>query len=268
MPNHIHYLKRSFQGGNMIKVILIGLLSLSSQIGFSQKTSFPFFDIQAQPMKVTHTEYGELTFKKSNQDCGKTDYHELLKDHLSDKEKSSKKISMMRFVELEKELDGLLRVGKKVFDLFKTGEARFKMNDAPSISVLPFKNPCWAKLTGWKVPVRKVITKEYTNKYTGQRMLKVDLVLRYTYGGQSEDGSGSYLTNIQVVPQNINIPWTLFGIDVNVSVATGNPINLGTKKSPIAGLQLDINWNVHTPLKKIIENSSVFITGEGDFHEI
>ena len=83
--------------------------------------------------------------------------------------------------------------------------------------------------------------------------------LQYTYGG-GHSGIGKYLANVTVMPAEVSVSW---GYTFNADVQVLNAVNVGTSLSPVAGLELNLKWQVKTVLKESDNSFNFFVQGDG-----
>ena len=89
----------------------------------------------------------------------------------------------------------------------------------------------------------------------------------YSYGGRFED-KGRYLTNSTIQFSKVDVMW---GFILNANVEIPQVINMGTLESPVAGMQMTLNWNVDTrpvSLRKMSNAATFFVSGDGQATKI
>ncbi len=87
----------------------------------------------------------------------------------------------------------------------------------------------------------------------GNNVFDVTYTLVHRYGG-NYDGEGSYLENVTVLPQKVEVLW---GYNLSMSVDSISTVNVGTKKAPVASLLMQVNTKVSTVIKSS-ETHNVF----------
>ena len=153
-------------------------------------------------------------------------------------------------------LNQIIAIGEKLWRLIEAGRPVVNYR-APVVHALPLANICWTDLESWRPPVSKVWEVNYKNGF-GVNVVKFRFRVVYTPGGKYEE-NGAYLANVTVMPAALDVAW---GYTMNAETIVGRAINLGTKKNPIAGLQLLITWNVKTIVKDSTQSETIFIRGD------
>jgi hypothetical protein len=85
-----------------------------------------------------------------------------------------------------------------------------------------------------------------------------------SYGGKFA-GKGAYITNAQIIPENINVVW---GYTFNAKMSLVGLTNLGTDEEPIAGATLVLSYSVSTVLREDKNNMTIFISGDGTIQQM
>lgn len=159
-------------------------------------------------------------------------------------------------------VDQIINIGKKIFGVIAQGRpvVNIKLDTA---NALPKGLTCWSDLSGWNVPQSKVYNVQYEN---GFGMTVVDFSYRviYTAGG-SADGVGKYITNATFMPANVSVGWG-FEFDANAAIPT--VFNTGSKKDPVAGMQMNMEWKVTSPLSYEQGTEAYFVSGENKLVEM
>lgn len=156
-------------------------------------------------------------------------------------------------------LDKIINIGEKVWRIVEAGKPVKNIRKVTA-SALPEGVRSWGELNSWKAPRVKeyVIT---ADNLWGSRCIDVQYRVMYTYGGALND-KGQFLSNVRVFPTKVNIAW---GYSLNVNVEIADPINMGTREDPLAGLEVLVSTEISTALKLSENGQSFFITGAGDF---
>lgn len=165
--------------------------------------------------------------------------------------------------ETEKILDGLINIGEKIWNIVKAGQSVVNLNIGPSANALPRGIACWDELETWQKPKGLRIKNVFENAY-GFNMVEFQFDVIFTYGG-SLGGKGKYLTHVQVHPSDIYAFW---GTELNASVEIPSLVNMGSTTDPIAGMQVDVKWQVKTFLNQVQQATSIFVTGDGDIKQL
>jgi hypothetical protein len=80
--------------------------------------------------------------------------------------------------------------------------------------------------------------------------------------GGSYQGKGKYLSQIQVIPNKINVAW---GYSLSAQTSIPTVLNMGTSDNPIAGAEIHLSYQVDTILKKQQFDWVFFAKGDGSF---
>jgi hypothetical protein len=155
-------------------------------------------------------------------------------------------------------VDEVINLGTKIWTLIEKNKPVVSAKSAMA-SATPQGIRCWQTLENWSAPTSVTYRYTYKNLY---RMTVVDFEFKviYTYGGQLL-GTGRYLTNVQVVPTHLDVAW---GYTFNAVAKIQQPVNLGTKANPVAGLESQINWTIDTVVKHGETTVPVFVDGLGN----
>jgi hypothetical protein len=157
-------------------------------------------------------------------------------------------------------LDQIINLGQKVWQMIKDNEPILEARGMTA-SALPAGLRCWNELSNWAPARAETYEVKYVNLY-GITVINFKFRLLYSYGG-SYKGQGRYLTNSTIQYSNVDVMW---GYIFNADVEIPQVLNMGSTESPLAGMQLTVNWSVNTrplSLKKSVNSSSFFIGGDG-----
>lgn len=153
-------------------------------------------------------------------------------------------------------VDQIINIGKKIFGVVAAGKpvVNIKLDTA---NALPAGLTCWSDLHGWNVPNSKVYNVVYEN---GWGMSVVDFSYRVVYtAGGSADGVGKYITNATFMPANLSVGW---GFNFDAVAQIPAVFNTGSKKDPVAGMQMNMEWKVTSPVAHEQATESYFVSGE------
>lgn len=153
--------------------------------------------------------------------------------------------------------DQIVAMGEKIWKVIEANKPVVNIK-TPTISALPRGLTCWADLEQWQAPKTATYEVKYKNGF-GMEVVKFRFRLHYTYGG-GRAGKGKYLANVAVMPAELNVIW---GYTFNAEVEVGQAVNLGTSDSPVAGLELNMKWQVKTVVKEINSSYHYFVQGDG-----
>lgn len=154
-------------------------------------------------------------------------------------------------------IDQIIAVGKKIYAIIEAGRPVVNIQ-TDRVSALPKGTNHWAQFEGWSNPKASVYSVSYSNGFN-QDVVKFKFRVVYTYGGRF-DGKGRYLANVTVVPMDTYVAW---GYTFNAKTSVPEAVNVGTRTNPIAGLELNVNWEVKTVVRDHKDSVAFFIRGDG-----
>lgn len=159
-------------------------------------------------------------------------------------------------------IDQIINIGKKVWNIVEAGKpvVDLKMDTA---NALPMGVTCWNDLSGWAVPQSKVYTVNYTNGF-GMNVVTFAYRVSFTAKG-NVNGAGQYITNATFMPANVRVAW---GYNFSANAEVPSVFNQGTKEAPVAGMQMNMKWNVSTPVVSNIMSQSYFVSGDDTMKEL
>lgn len=158
-------------------------------------------------------------------------------------------------------LTKIVNTGLKVWKIIKENEPQVNI-DFVGANAMPESVNHWQELSCWKPSVTDTYLITYEN-LLGIEVVKFEFSISYTYGGQL-DNKGLYLTHVSVIPK-VEASWG-YTFDANLKVL--EPINLYTKEFPIAALELHLNWQVATPLKKSNDTIRFIVQANGFAYDL
>lgn len=157
----------------------------------------------------------------------------------------------------------LVALGEAIYELVKKGKPSNTTEYAP-ISVVP-RDPISKEyidpfdLENFSMPVEKsFVTKIKSSNGTDAVVFNYKII--YAYGG-SWNGQGKYLTSVMVVPSSVR---TSYGWDFNATMKLGGILNNGTKANPIAGIIINLKYQMNSWTAAIERTDSIYINGQGD----
>lgn len=153
-------------------------------------------------------------------------------------------------------VDQIINIGKKIWAIVESGKpvVSTKMDTA---SALPRGIQCWTDMAGWSAPKSKAFRIQYENAY-GSDVVDFTYRIMFTANG-NVDGVGKYITNATFIPANIRVGWG-FRFDATAQIAA--VFNQGTKQDPLAGMQMNMQWRVDSPMFHEETTESFFVTGD------
>lgn len=168
-------------------------------------------------------------------------------------------LQAFNLVDVGATLDQLILIGGKVVNIIKQGAPSVDIK-RDAVHVVPKGVQDWQQLGGWQVPTTKVFSLSFTNLFN-MEVVSVRLKMSGTWGG-SYNGRGRYLSNVYIVPTNV---WALWGFNVNVWMENHDPVNVGSKQNPVAGLGVDLRYSVNSVLPITTQTGAqdYFFAGDG-----
>jgi hypothetical protein len=154
--------------------------------------------------------------------------------------------------------DKLVNFGKQFWALLE-GNRPIVSFSHPSASALPSGITSWDQMADWKAPRSELFEVEYTNGI-GMHVVRFHYRLNYTYGGTVQ-GKGAYLTQIQVLPEDLKV---LSGFTLNAQVEVPSITNAGTSEHPIAAAQVVVQWSIDTILSHVEASQMHYVRGDGE----
>jgi len=159
-------------------------------------------------------------------------------------------------------LDTIISLGQKLWTIVQNGAPVLNF-EANSVSAIPNGAICPFNMSGWSIPQSRTYKITYTN-LMGIDVVSFQYKVIYSYGGQY-GGRGAYLTNVSVHPADIHVLWGQnFDADVNIA----SILNVGTAEDPVAGVQVNVEWNFTNPLNKFKSQRVYFVEGRGSITEL
>lgn len=222
-----------------ISILLVSLFSVSA---FAAGATSPT-DIDPSSMKVTLIEEGPVvsgTF--------------LVDEYLN---RNDCLPTVERFDVAE-----IMAIGEKIWQIVKDGAPVLNFTTF-SASAIPQNSVCPFNMAGWSMPQSKTFELTYKN-LLGMEVVNFRYKLIYSYGGSFE-GRGAYLANVSVHPADIHVAW---GQSFDASVAIANVLNVGSTQDPVAGMQVNLEWNVGNALNKFKSQRIYFVNGRGEAVEL
>lgn len=158
--------------------------------------------------------------------------------------------------------NSLVMIGEKIIQIVQAGKPVSNVTRA-AVSVVPGGVNAWDQLSGWQAPNTKVYQVTVKNHLN---MTVVDLRLKVSamYGG-SINGRGKFLANVIVVPTSVYVMW---GFNCDVWTEHRDPVNLGSKDNPVAGLGFDIRYRYGSMVNEQSGTQDYFVTGAGEIKEM
>ncbi len=159
-------------------------------------------------------------------------------------------------------MDQIIGYGKQLWQIIEKGRPVVNVRGVSS-HALPRGVKCWTDLDGWQVPKVATYNVSYKN-LLGSRVVGFEFKVVFSHGG-GMFGQGQYIANAQVIPTQLDVVW---GYNFDAQVRVGQILNLGSSAFPKAGMELELQWSVKTPLKSHQMSKSYFVQGDGQITEL
>jgi hypothetical protein len=159
-------------------------------------------------------------------------------------------------------LDKIIHMGKKVWAIIAANKPVVNVR-TDSASALPEGARGWESLEGWQLPRARIFRITWENLY-GIEVVNFSFRVLYTYGG-NVNGKGRYLTRVTIVPRELSVAW---GYTFNADATVPSVVNTGTRRDPVAGMELMLKWSVDTVMKHNEGTASFFVQGDGQFTDL
>jgi hypothetical protein len=151
----------------------------------------------------------------------------------------------------------IITIGEKLWSIIESGKPVVTVN-VPEAFALPRGITCWSDLDHWQPPRTKSYEVVYKN-YFGMEVVHFNFRLQYTFGG-GKNGVGQYLANVTVMPAQLNVTW---GYTFDAQLQVEEAVNLGSKENPLAGLEMNLLWDVKTVMMENNNTFHFFVQGDG-----
>ncbi len=161
-------------------------------------------------------------------------------------------------------IDQIINIATKVWDIVKQNAPVVEI-DTKYATAVPQGITAWNQLSEWNKP-NSYLYGFYAENLYGAKIADIKYRVVFTAGGKY-NGKGLYLTGVTVIPTATNVAWG-YRFSLSAQVPDSTIANVGTEADPIASLQLNSAWKIHTPVKESNGTSVYYIQGDGYFKEI
>ncbi len=161
-------------------------------------------------------------------------------------------------------LDKIVNLMEKIFSIIEKNQpvVNITVNYANAV---PFGTTHWTQLQGWSKPATKKYAFSMKNAY-GTEVVKVIYQVHRTHSGNF-NGKGKFLTGVTIEPLNVVTAWG-YKVTLVSEVPDSTIANVGTQADPVASMQLQLKWVVHTMVKDISSKAIYYVQGDGLLEEI
>lgn len=160
------------------------------------------------------------------------------------------------------DLSEIINFGKQIWDFIQAGKPVVDLKTDVG-TALPNGRNCWTDLQGWQAPQTKAYEVAFKNAF-GMQVVKLSYHVMWMAGG-NVNGVGRYIAYGTVFPDDITVMWG-FKLNANVSIPVVG--NVGTKDQPVAGMQIQIRYQVESVVQTINQGQAYFVDGNGQIKAI
>jgi hypothetical protein len=161
-------------------------------------------------------------------------------------------------------IDKIVNLGQKVWEIIEKNQPVVNIN-VNYANAVPYGIQHWTQLQGWSKP--KTATYSFVARnFFGIKVVKVTYQLEFRYNGNYQ-GKGKFLTGVTIEPISVE---TVSGYNVSLSaeVPDSTIANVGTHEDPIASMQVQLKWTIHTKFKDTQQKAIYYVQGDGEYGEI
>lgn len=159
-------------------------------------------------------------------------------------------------------VDKIINLGQKIWTIVEKNKPVVNW-DTLTANALPSGLSTWSDLNGWMTPKAYVYSVSYKNVFR-MTVVRFNFRVAYTPGG-SYQGTGRYLTNIHVRPQELYVAW---GYKFNAKAMVPSVTNAGTQASPIGGAEVLVEWTIDTVMSHVRGSAGAYVRGDGKFVDL
>jgi hypothetical protein len=161
-------------------------------------------------------------------------------------------------------LDKIVNLVDKIFTIIAKGQPVVNIN-VNYASAVPYGTSHWTQLQGWSKPSTKKYGFVMKNGY-GTEVVKVIYQVHWTHSGNF-NGAGKFLTGVTVEPLSVTTAYG-YNVDLTAEVPDSTIANVGTTANPIAAMQVQLKWKVHTIFKDVQQKVIYYVQGDGYMKQI
>ncbi len=161
-------------------------------------------------------------------------------------------------------LDNIVNLADKIWTLIEKNQPVVNIS-VKYANAVPYGLSHWSQLQGWSSPATKKYSFSMKNGLGGQ-VVKVTYQVHYTWGG-NYNGKGKFLTGVAVEPLNVETAWG-YKVSLASEVPDSTVANVGSSDNPIAAMQVQLKWTVHTAIKDVTSKAIYYVRGDGRLEEM
>jgi len=161
-------------------------------------------------------------------------------------------------------IDKIVNLGQKVWEIIEKNQPLVNIN-VNYANAVPYGIQHWTQLQGWSKPKTATYRFVAKNLY-GIEVVKVTYQLEFRYNGNYQ-GKGKFLTGVTIEPISVETAWG-YNVSLSAEVPDSTIANVGTHEDPIASMQVQLKWTIHTKLKDSQQKAIYYVRGDGEYGEI
>jgi len=161
-------------------------------------------------------------------------------------------------------IDKIVNLMEKIWNIIEKNQPVVNITTNYANAV-PFGTSHWSQLQGWSKPATKKYSFSMKNGF-GSEVVKVTYQIHRTHSGNFQ-GKGKFLTGVTIEPLNVVTAWG-YKVTLVSEVPDSTVANVGTHEDPVASMQVQLKWVVHTAVKDITSKAIYYVQGDGLLQEI
>ena len=161
-------------------------------------------------------------------------------------------------------LDRIINIAEKIWGIIEKNQPVVDIN-VKYANAVPYGIQHWTQLQGWSKPKTKTYSFVAKNLY-GISVVKVVYQLQFRHSGNYQ-GKGKFLTGVTIEPVSVETLWG-YKVSLVAEVPDSSIANVGTHEDPIASMQVQLRWTIHTPIKDVQQRVVYYVQGDGKFWEV
>jgi hypothetical protein len=161
-------------------------------------------------------------------------------------------------------IDKIVNLGQKVWEIIEKNQPVVNIN-VNYANAVPYGIQHWTQLQGWSKPKTATYRFVVKNLY-GIEVVKVTYQLQFRYNGNYQ-GKGKFLTGVTIEPISVETAWG-YNVSLSAEIPDSTIANVGTHENPIASMQVQLKWKIHTKIKESQQKVIYYVQGDGKYGEI
>ncbi|HOJ86551.1 MAG TPA: hypothetical protein PK103_01415 [Elusimicrobiales bacterium] len=161
-------------------------------------------------------------------------------------------------------LDKIVNLAQKIFEIIEKNQPVVNIN-VNYANAIPYGIQHWTQLQGWAKPKTVGYAFVAKNAY-GAEVVKVRYQVQFRYNGNYQ-GKGKFLTGVTIEPISVETAWG-YKVSLTAEVPDSTIANVGTHEDPIASMQVQLKWTIHTVIKDAQQKAIYYVQGDGKIEEI